>query len=127
MSNWGALTDHFGILAIDHGATTLDSVLKLISSNATPIAKSRSVAPDENGDAAAATWFGAPDTMLEVSCEFEAIGDFTTDLIELGEVTTGKVITGLELGTDSGSWPKLTFSGRIGCLTIVAPTGKLNT
>jgi hypothetical protein len=128
MSNWGALTDHFGILATAHGMGTLATVLKLKESQKTPLAHARSEAADENGDVAAATWYGAPDTMFEASSTFEVIaGTLSLELLKLGEITSGKIIDNIEVTTDNGAWPTLTVSGRLGCIAVVAPSGKLNT
>jgi hypothetical protein len=128
MSNWGALTDHFGILAIANGEGTLATVLKLKVSPKTPIAHSRSEAEDENGDVAAAKWYGAPNTMFEASSTFEVVGGtLPLELLKLGEVTVGKIIDSIEIGTDNGEWPTLTVSGRLGCIAVVAPEEKLNT
>ena len=66
-SQFGAKTDHFGILADGEG--TLGDVLEIIDSSATPDAQSRADA-DENGDIAAATWHGNTDGALTRSVEY---------------------------------------------------------
>jgi hypothetical protein len=124
---WGALTDHFGILAIVDGAGTLADKLELKSSPKTAIAKSRSDAPDENNDIAAATWYGAPGTMFEASSTFVVkTGTFSLALLKLGEITSGKIVNTISVATSNGALPTITFTGRLGCLAVAAPTSKTN-
>lgn len=116
-SAFGALTDHFRILAIANGAGTLADDLELISSTKTLIAKSRADAQDENGDIAASTWFGAPATMFEASSTFAVkSGSFSIHLLKLGFVESGMCILSFDIKTENGGWPQLTVSGRLGCI-----------
>jgi hypothetical protein len=129
MPNFGALTDHFGILAIVDGAGTLGDILELIASPKTPDPMSRADAPDENGDIAASTWYGnTAGALYEASSTFTVTsGTLDTALLKLGELSTGVVVTGIDGGTDNGGWPTITVKGKLGTEAIVAPTGKLNT
>jgi hypothetical protein len=125
MSNFGALTDHFGILAIE----TLDDVLTLTASSKTPDAQSRADALDENNDPVASTWFGNTEgDLFDASSTFVCkSGSFSAALLKGGEVEVGKVITSIEISTSQDGWPQITVSGKIGAEAIVAPSGKLNT
>jgi hypothetical protein len=124
MSNFGALTDHFGILEIEG----LSEVLELTASSKTPDPMSRADAQDENGDIAAATWHGnAAGTLFDASSTFVCkSGTFSTDVLHGGEVATGKVITSISISTSNGGWPQITVSGKLGTSAIVAPTGSTN-
>ena len=129
MANFGALTDHFGILAIVDGEGTLADVLELVDSSSTPDAQSRADAQDENGDIADAHWHGnTAGELKEVTCVFTVKkGTLNTGLLKAGEVAVGKVINSIEIAPTNSDWPKLTISGKLGTEAIVAPTGKLNT
>jgi len=128
MSNWGALTDHFGILAIVDGEGTLGDILELKESSKTPVAKSRSVATDENGDIAAATWFGPDGTLYDASSTFILkTGTLDLSLIKLGETTAGTIRASLSVATDNGEWPTIEVTGKLGAETVTAPASKLNT
>ena len=128
--NFGAQTDHFGILAIDIGGGVLMStILSLIESSAKPVEQSRADAPDDNADVADSTYFGnTAGELYEVSSSFVLkSGSLSLALLKLGELTPGTVADSLEVDTKGGASPVLKFSGKIGLETIVAPTGKLNT
>jgi hypothetical protein len=101
MSNFGALTDHFGILAIVNGGGTLADVLTLTASSKTPDAQGRADALDENNDPAASTWFGNTEgDLFDASSTFVCkTGSFNLNLLKGGEITVGKVITSIEVGT----------------------------
>jgi hypothetical protein len=127
MSDFGALTDHFGVLAMTAGAGTLDDILVLVDSSKDPASDSEADATDENNDPAATTYYGAGD-IEEASSTFDVIkGDFDTALILLGEIDTGKCIESVAATTSNTAWPRIVVSGKLGCETMVAPTGKLNT
>lgn len=128
MANFGALTDHFGILAIVDGEGTLATVLELVDSSATPDAQSRADAQDENGDIADAHWHGnTAGELIEASSTFTVKGGtLNTALLLAGEIADGKVITSVEVTTSNSDWPKVVVSGKLGTETIVAPTGKTN-
>ena len=114
---FGALTDHFGILAIVNGAGTLADCLTLVGSSKTPIALSRADAQDENGDITASSWFGAPATMFEASSTFAVKSDsFSLNLLKCGYIATTKAILSIDVKTENGAWPQITVSGRLGCI-----------
>lgn len=116
-SAFGAQTDHFGILAIVLGEGTLGDVLELVNSTKTPIPKSRAEAADENGDIAAATWYGDAGTMFEASSTFAVkSGSFSLNLLKCGYIASTKAVLSIELTTENGAWPQLTVSGRLGCI-----------
>jgi hypothetical protein len=113
----GALTDHFGILAIVNGAGTLDDIMELVGSTKNNIAKSPATAADAKGDNAATTWFGAPTTMYEASSTFAVkSGSFSLALLKCGYIASGKAILSIEVSTENGAWPQITVSGRLGCI-----------
>jgi hypothetical protein len=120
MTNFGALTDHFGILAIVSGGGTLADVLELVDSSKTPVAKSRADALDEYGDIAASTWFGNPDDdFYEASSTFAVVSDsFDLSVLDLGELTGNKIITSIEITTSNSAWPQLTVTGMLGVEAI---------
>lgn len=128
MAEFGALTDHFGILAITSGQGTLADVLELTASSKTPDPMSRADAQDENGDIAESTWHGnAAGTFYDASSTFVCkSGTFSTDVLHGGELATGKVVTSISIGTSNGGWPQITVSGKLGPSAIVAPTGFTN-
>jgi hypothetical protein len=120
MGNFGALTDHFGVAA-------LSEHLELISSSKTPVAKSRTDAQDENGDIAAATWFGSE---TQDECETVVLlksGTLNLNTLYLGEVDPGVVVTGITVETSNGAFPRITVTGKTGCENIEAPATKANT
>jgi len=128
-NDFGALTDHFGILTIVNGAGTLDDVFELVASSKTPIALSRGDATDENGDIAASTWYGQTTEadLYEASSTFAMkSGTMEVDVLQLGELVAGSVVTGIEISTGSDGWPQFTFNGTLGAETIVAPTACTN-
>jgi hypothetical protein len=118
MSDFGALTDHFGILAIVDGAGTLADKLKLVDSTNTPVADSRADANDENNDIAASTFYGAG-SLSEASSTFAVVtGGVDTALLQLGEVATAKTITSIEITTSNDGFPQVTVSGTLGTETM---------
>jgi hypothetical protein len=127
MSNFGALTDHFGILAIVDGAGTLADHLELVASSNVPAADSRANANDENNDIAASSFYGAGG-LSEASCTYAVCkGSLKTQLLKLGELSAGVCAVSAAITTSGAGWPQLVVSGTLGCETMVAPTGKLNT
>ena len=126
MANFGALTDHFNLAA---------SVGRLVESSKTPVANSRADALDENGDIADAAWYGNKDgDLYEASCTY-IVTDKTGDIddvatvLKLGELSTGVVVTSIEISTSNGDWPRVTVSGTLGTgaleqsKTYAMPTG----
>lgn len=129
MSNFGALTDHFG-LASAGGA--LETIGELVDSSETPVSQNRADAQDENGDIAASSYFGnTAGDLSEVSCTYAIISaTLDTSDLKCGEITVGDdniVITSIEVSTENGGWPQVTVSGTKGTEAITAPTGFLNT
>lgn len=119
-ASFGAKTDHWGIATAD---------LVVVDSSSEPRSMSRADAQDENGDIAAAAWFGnTAGTLLDVSVTY-ALKSGTLDLstLELGEITAGSVVGSIRAGTTNTGWPQITVDGVMGAETIVAPTGFLNT
>jgi hypothetical protein len=126
-NKFGALTDHFGILALPSGGGTLNDVLELIESPLTPIAKSPASAEDENGDLAAEELIGNDDfDRKEASSKFLVKSDTNASSFLIGEISAGKVIESLTITTQPKSNPTIEVSGKIGLETIVAPTGYTN-
>lgn len=122
MSNFGALTDHFGIATSD---------LILVDSSATPIEQSRADAPDENNDIAASAYYGnTTQAMAEVSCTY-ALKSGTLDIntIKLGATAAAPTVAreSIEVTTSNSEFPQITVSGRKNVLSITAPSGKANT
>jgi len=120
--------DIFGILALTLGAGTMADVLKIKPTSRTPIAKASAMAKDEYGDVAAKSVYGAPTTMFEATSEFELTsGTLTLASLFLGQcATAGTFITGISIKTSNGSWPTISFTGRVGQTLEEAPTGFLN-
>lgn len=130
MSNFGALTDHFGILALAKtGGGTLADVLKLVDSSKEPVEKSRADARDDNGDIAASNYYGnAAGTLYEASCSYALkSGTLLLSDIALGEVSVGTLALTLEAGTSNSEFPQIKVGGKLGTSAITAPTGKANT
>ncbi len=119
MSNFGALTDHWGILDIG----TLGDVLEITASSKTPDPQSRAEATDRNGDPAAATWHGNSDgDLYDASVTYTCkSGSFSLNLLKGGEITAGSVITGIDVGTSNDGWPTVTVTGKLGAEAITAP------
>ena len=108
MANFGALTDHFNLAA---------SVGRLVDSSKTPVANSRADALDENGDIADAAWYGNTDgDLYEASCTYQVDKNDVTvaTVLKLGELSTGVVVTSIEISTSNGDWPRVTVSGTLG-------------
>lgn len=115
---FGAQTDHFGILATVLGEGTLADVLELVSSSKTPIAEQKAEALDENGDSAAAVWYGNDaGTHYEASNTFALkSGSFSLSLLKCGFIASTKAVLQIEVRTENGGWPQITVSGRLGCI-----------
>ena len=118
MSDFGALTDHFSMVT--------DGLI-LIGSTNTPVAKSRAVDLDENGDIANAQWFGGGD-VEDVTCEYLLkSGTLNLNTLLLGEIKPGVGVSSISVALSNNDWPKISVTGKIGLETMVAPTGKSNT
>ena len=128
-NDFGALTDHFGILAIADGGGVLGDKIELIESTLTPLAESRADAEDENGDVVASTYYGNDGgTIKEASSTFLIkTGTVDISLLKLGELATGKVVESIEITTSNKDWPKITVSGKLGMTALQKPTGKAAT
>jgi hypothetical protein len=122
MANFGALTDHFTLAA---------SAGTLIESSKTPVANARIDAQDENGDIADSEWHGNEDgDLYEASCTYQVdTNGVTVGALKLGELSTGVVVTSIEISTSNGDWPRVTVSGTLGTValeqskTYAMPTG----
>ncbi len=124
MGNFGALTDHFGILEIEG----MSDILELVDSSKVPRAESRADAMDENNDIADSDYYGnGAGEIFEVSCTY-AVKAGTLDLsdIVIGEIKAAVVASGLEVTTANSAWPQITVSGLLGTETMIAPTGFTN-
>ena len=128
MADFGALTDHFGILLISDGGTgTLADDLTLVDSSKTPVAESRADAMDENNDIAASTFYGAG-SLFEASSTFALTsGTLDTALLLCGEIAVQKFVQSVEISTSADGWPQITVSVTLGAETMVAPAGLENT
>jgi hypothetical protein len=123
MSNFGALTDHFGLAA---------GALVLIDSSETIIEQSRADALDENGDIAASTYYGnTTQNMREVSCTYALTSGSLSlnSAIKLGSLASSPTVVreSLQVTTSNSEFPSITISGRKNITAITLPTGKLNT
>lgn len=122
MSNFGALTDHFGLASAD---------LILVESSETKIEQSRADAQDENGDIAASTFYGnTTQDMREVSCTYALkSGTLNVNTIKLGVLADAPTVVreSVEVSTSNSEFPQVTVSGRKNIITPSSPTGKLNT
>ena len=128
--NFGALTDHFGILAISDGGTgTLGDVLELIESSNDPTPKSKAVAEDEAGDIVESTFFGnSGGAIKEASSKFRLkSGTLDTARLKIGELATGKVVEKIGIITSNKEWPSFEFSGKLGTTALQSREGKLAT
>jgi hypothetical protein len=142
MSNFGALTDHWGILDLFIAGSEgdkLSAVLQITASSKVPDPLSRAEATGRNGDPVAATWHGneiaTPDleTLYDASVTYVCkSGSFSLNRLKGGEIVAataelaGKVITGFDIGTSNDGWPTITATGKIGARAIVAPTFPAN-
>jgi len=124
MSNFGALTDHFGVL-------DLSANLTLVASSETKIEQSRADAQDDNGDIAASAYFGnSTQDMREVSCTYALkAGSINLNVIKLGALAASPTIArdSLSASTSNSEFPQITVTGRKNIIAITAPAGKLNT
>lgn len=123
MSNFGALTDHFGLESAS---------LVLVNSEETPVAQNRVDAQDENNDIVASAYHGnTTQDMREISCTY-ALKSSTLNIntIKLGQVDvegTKIIRESVEATTSNDAWPQITVSGRKNVIDVTAPTGKTNT
>lgn len=124
---YGALTDHW-VLVGTGGA--LENKAVLVASSLTPVSKSVNRAQDANGDNAAEAFAGqtVAGTLAEASCTY-ALSKSTVNLntLKLGEIAANKIASTLSAATSNTDWPQITITGLINTITVVAPTGKLNT
>lgn len=122
MSNFGALTDHFGLASAD---------LILVNSSNTKIEQSRADAMDENGDIAASTFYGnTTQNMREVSCTYALKSEtLNINTIKLGALAASPTVLreSIEVTTSNSEYPQITVSGRLNIISMTAPTGKVNT
>ena len=122
MSNFGALTDHFGLASSD---------LILVGSTETLIELSRADALDENADIAASTYYGnTTQDMRDISCTYALkSGTLNINTIKLGATSAAPTVLreSLEVGTANDGFPQITVSGKKNISAITAPSGKLNT
>jgi len=112
MSDFGALTDHFGLATTD---------LILVSSSSTPVELSRADALDANGDIADAAYHGNTSAGLkEASCTYALkSGTLATGtILKLGQLAVGKVALSVEVVTSNGAWPQITVSGITGSTAL---------
>ena len=127
-TSFGALTDHFAILAIVHDAGTLDDIMVLVASSKVRRAQARADAQDANEDIAASAYSGnSAEEITEVSCTY-ALKSGTLDISDLviGELAVQIFAESLELTTANGGWPQITVTGYLGLETITAPTDYTN-
>ena len=117
---FGAYTDHFGIASAD---------LIVVGSSEVPDPMSRATADDENGDHAAATWYGNTGSALKtVSTTYRLkSGTLNLNTLQVGELEAGTIADNVGVTTSNSDWPEIVLSGKTGCETVVAPTGKANT
>lgn len=125
----GALTDHFGILAIAQGGDTLGDFIKLVESTKVPIPNERADAKDEYGDIVASSYYGnSGGTLYDASSTFAIYrGTVQLDMLKLGELSTGVVVESIEVTTSNGDWPMIKVSGKLGMDAVQVPDGKLAT
>ena len=121
MSNFGALTDHFSIATSD---------LVLVDSSLAPVAKSVERAQNEEGDNVAQATHGqnSGGDLSEASCTY-ALKSGTLNLaaLQCGELESGVIASGIEVGTENGAWPQIAVSGMINAEDVCVPDGKANT
>lgn len=124
MSNFGSITDHFGLI------TELPGVnLKLVNSSKTPVDWSRANAMDENGDIAASAYYGNQRGMAEVSCTYAfCSGIFNLQQIRLGimDFSTTTVRQSIEVTTSNTEFPQITLTGRTNIASVTAPPDRGN-
>lgn len=117
-TGFGGKTDHFGFATTD---------LILQESSKVPRAPNEAKALDANGDVAVTELYGnAAGTIYDVSCTY-LLKSGTLDLSTLyvGELSTGVVVTGINVNTTNGDWPKVAVTGVLGTAAFQAPSGKL--
>ncbi len=117
MTNFGALTDHFGLTGV---GGVLETIGELVASSKTPVAQSRADALDANGDIVASAWYGNTEgNLYEASCTYALkSGTLACADLKLGEVSAGVVITSIEIATSNAAWPQITVSGMLGCAAL---------
>lgn len=122
MSNFGALTDHFGLASAN---------LVLIDSSEELVAQSRADAQDENGDIAASAYYGnSTQDMRDVSCTYQLRSStLNINTIKLGALAGSSTLIreSIEVTTSNDALPQITVSGRKNAIAPVAPAGKANT
>ena len=117
MANFGANTDHFGLLA---EGEVFETIGELVDSSKVPVAQSRADALDENGDIADNAWHGNTAVDLyEASCTYAVkSGTLACADLVLGQKSAGIVITSIEVATSNGAWPQVKVSGILGSAAL---------
>lgn len=126
-NQYGALTDHFGLL---DALGALHGKAVLVASSSTPVAKTMVRAVDANGDNAAEAASGqtAAGTLAAISCTYALeSGTLNLNTLKLGEVAANTLALSLSVTTSNSGWPQITVTGLANTITVVAPSGFLNT
>jgi hypothetical protein len=125
---FGARVDHFGLLAVTHGAGTLDDIMSLVDSNNPPDADNRIDAADEHDDVIASAYSGAGD-MKTAECVYSLnSGTLNLQDIVMGLIASGVALLTLNVTTGQNQpRPLIKLTGILGTIDSTAPTGKLNT
>lgn len=116
-TNFGALTDHWGLASTD---------LILVESSSTPVGKTVERAEDECGDYADIDTHGqnAGGDLAEISCTYELqSGTLNINTLQLGEINANQIADTLEITTSNGAWPRITVSGQDNTETVISDNG----
>ena len=117
-TGFGGKTDHFS-MATD--------TLILQESTKVPRKANMATALDANGDVAVTELYGNDaGALYDATCTY-LLKSGTLDLSTLyvGELSAGVVVTGINVDTTNGDWPKVAVTGVLGTAAFQAPTGKL--
>jgi len=127
-SSFGAITDHFNILAIVHGVGTLADVLSLVASSRKPRAQNRADAQNEDADIVASAYSGNTAAAIEeVSCTYALkSGSLPFTELTIGELAAQIFASSIAITTANGAWPQIVVSGFLGLETMTAPASKTN-
>jgi len=121
VANFGSLTDHFGLVS---------AVLVLVDSSSTPVAESVVRAENQDGDSEDEEKIGqtSAGTLADVSCTYE-VQTSTVNLSTLlvGEIAANTIASGFVCTTAAGAWPRIVYTGQNNTVSVVAPSGFLNT
>ena len=126
-NNFGALTDHWGLT---DAAAALDGIAEVIASSSVPVAKSVERALNFAGDPVAEDGHGqtAAGTLADVSVTYRLTsGTLNLNTLMGGEIAANQIVNSIEINTSNTENPTIKFSGQLGTITVVAPTGFLNT